>query len=63
MGRLMRYAQAEKQERIRLMEAADLPAKQTLAELGFARSVFFLPGHEVVSGPVNFFLCLIHGSA
>lgn len=54
MGRLIRYAQAEKQERIRLMEAADLPAKQTLAELGFARSVFFLPGHEVVSGPVNF---------
>lgn len=50
--RLMRYTQAEKLEIIRLMETSDLPAKQTLAELGVPRSTFY-PWYERyrVAGP------------
>ena len=36
----MRYTQAEKMEIIRLVEQADVPVKQVLAELGLARSTF-----------------------
>ena len=34
----MRYSQAEKMEIIRLVEASELPVKQTLAELEVPRS-------------------------
>lgn len=37
----MRYTQAEKIEIIRLVEQADVPVKQVLAELGIARSTFY----------------------
>jgi transposase-like protein len=37
----MRYTQAEKLEIIHLVEASDLSTKQTLAELGVARSTFY----------------------
>lgn len=37
----MRYTQAEKLEIIRLVEQADVPVKQVLAELGIARSTFY----------------------
>jgi RNA-directed DNA polymerase len=38
---MMRYTPAEKFEIIRLVEQADVPAKQVLAELGIARSTFY----------------------
>jgi transposase-like protein len=38
---MMRYTAAEKFEIIRLVEQADVPAKQVLAELGIARSTFY----------------------
>jgi putative transposase len=37
----MRYTQAEKMEIIRLVEASELPVKQTLAELDVPRSTFY----------------------
>lgn len=41
MGRMTRYAQAEKMEIIRLVETSELPVKQTLAELDVPRSTFY----------------------
>jgi putative transposase len=38
---MMRYTAAEKFEIIRLVEQADVPAKQVLAELGIVRSTFY----------------------
>ena len=37
----MRYTVAEKYEIIRLVEQAEVPVKQVLAELGIARSTFY----------------------
>ena len=37
----MRYTQAEKLEIIRLVEGSDLPAKQTLVQLGVKKSTFY----------------------
>ncbi len=37
----MRYSQTERMEVIRLVEESDRPVKQTLAELGIARSTFY----------------------
>lgn len=41
MGQLMRYSAAEKYEIIQLVENANLPVKQTLAELDVPRSTFY----------------------
>jgi transposase-like protein len=41
VGRLMRYTPAEKMEIIRLVEASELPVKQTLTELDVPRSTFY----------------------
>ena len=37
----MRYTPAEKMDIIRLVEASELPVKQTLTELGVLRSTFY----------------------
>jgi transposase-like protein len=38
----MRYTQSEKMEIIHLVERSELPVKHTLAELGVARSTFYV---------------------
>ena len=49
----MRYAASEKQEIIRLVEQSSLPVRRTLAQLGVAKSTFYLWYDRYLAGSID----------
>src|ERR1700733_5356191 len=49
----MRYPASEKQEIIRLVEQSSLPVRRTLAQLGIAKSTFYLWYDRYLAGGIE----------